>query len=664
MPTKIRYRWDGNVLVVDKWGFQVEGDDEFTFEWFKLFTLTDDDLGQHYVKSKQLQKTKERMLSLGKTPMDIMSDYLAKLWEHALGDEDSQICRHFLHRSDVFEMPLHVILTVPAMWPKYARDAMEKAARKAGILSNRKAGPTKFGSTHFITEPLAAAYAYAPVIGPNLHVGGTILVCDLGGGTGDCASYELRGKDPDGRNQVWGEAIVCDGKFCLYPWASERRYSFSIRFYFIGALVGAAFADERFKDFVKYRKSGTCPPLTAQDWKAILKQWEDIKRRTRSVGKQNASRWRIALTDGHFIDMNEEHFKDIFDAVVPGIKKLLEKQIRNVKKETGNEPAIILLVGGFGQCPYIREEVTKWFGNRKKRQLANGDFSDAVQPLEALAERPQIGVFPERGDRPWGAISKGAVESTVNFTFKTRKAAFSIGFELLIEATKEEGGEWNSSYRRPMKAVMKWVVKKGEDVKSWDEAFETYLVFKPSERGQVSYKAEFYRHDDESPPDERGDGRGFSDYGEMTIQAATSVQSLPVVEAEGDTPAQRRFYYELNSNCSGASIDVIARTQDDHHQLGALVLDLEGREAEGGAAQAETEVQAKTDAEIEASNIRASKANAMGRIKEAVDDMNAARTIQASHGESSKSGKNKRGARTARTAKPKAQPKANKKADK
>lgn len=47
-----------------------------------------------------------------------------------------------------------VVITVPAIWKGYARQAMHKAADQAGILKKRAAGPTELV---FSNEPEAAA---------------------------------------------------------------------------------------------------------------------------------------------------------------------------------------------------------------------------------------------------------------------------------------------------------------------------------------------------------------------------------------------------------------------------------------------------------------------------------------------------------------------------
>lgn len=50
----------------------------------------------------------------------------------------------------------HIVITLPAIWPDYARNRMREAAEQAGMLSARVAGETTLS---FISEPKAAALA-------------------------------------------------------------------------------------------------------------------------------------------------------------------------------------------------------------------------------------------------------------------------------------------------------------------------------------------------------------------------------------------------------------------------------------------------------------------------------------------------------------------------
>ncbi len=78
--------------------------------------------------------------------VDLVALFLKELWHHALTE--------IKHEIDVDCLPVKVAITVPAIWPSYARERMKEAARKAGINDYRAAGET---TVALIEEPEAAA---------------------------------------------------------------------------------------------------------------------------------------------------------------------------------------------------------------------------------------------------------------------------------------------------------------------------------------------------------------------------------------------------------------------------------------------------------------------------------------------------------------------------
>ena len=100
-----------------------------------------------------------------------------ELWEYA----QEQMNRSLGHMIKI--APLHVVLTVPAIWPDYARETMRQAAHNAGIYANNAAGKTVVS---FVTEPEAAAIATVasklPELG-KIRSSDCVIVLDIGGKT-------------------------------------------------------------------------------------------------------------------------------------------------------------------------------------------------------------------------------------------------------------------------------------------------------------------------------------------------------------------------------------------------------------------------------------------------------------------------------------------------
>ncbi len=101
--------------------------------------------------SKQLQDAREKLQRQSGYEsdgvIDLIAEFLKHLWEHALEEISREI--------EVDVLPLKVALTVPAIWPVYAREKMKEAAKKAGILDPRPLGAKT--TLLLVEEPEAAA---------------------------------------------------------------------------------------------------------------------------------------------------------------------------------------------------------------------------------------------------------------------------------------------------------------------------------------------------------------------------------------------------------------------------------------------------------------------------------------------------------------------------
>lgn len=78
-------------------------------------------------------------------------------------------------------VPLHIVLTVPAIWPEYARKKMLQGAQNAGICDDTIAGKTQVA---LVAEPEAAAIATLSSSLQELNkirTGDCIVVLDVGG---------------------------------------------------------------------------------------------------------------------------------------------------------------------------------------------------------------------------------------------------------------------------------------------------------------------------------------------------------------------------------------------------------------------------------------------------------------------------------------------------
>lgn len=156
------------------WGFEVDKDTT-PITWFKLLLLKEEDLSPELRSSEFLLRAKKMTRENGKTAIGLIADYLRAIWCHTLEsiakDRGDSVLEAY---------QFHVVITVPAIWKDYARQDMEKAAKKAGILDRRAAGKTILT---FAPEPEAAALSTLCDPGRKPKKGDVYLICDAGGGT-------------------------------------------------------------------------------------------------------------------------------------------------------------------------------------------------------------------------------------------------------------------------------------------------------------------------------------------------------------------------------------------------------------------------------------------------------------------------------------------------
>lgn len=157
------------------WGFAV-GNDCDPVRWFKLLLLEEADLAPNLRSAEFLLRARQHLRDEGKTAVELVADYLRALWAHILASITKARGEIVVDISR-----FHVVITVPAIWKPYARQAMRDAAEKAGILKKRTvAGAT---SLSFVAEPEAAALSTLSESGRYPKKDDVYLICDGGGGT-------------------------------------------------------------------------------------------------------------------------------------------------------------------------------------------------------------------------------------------------------------------------------------------------------------------------------------------------------------------------------------------------------------------------------------------------------------------------------------------------
>ena len=146
-PTEIHYSYSNGETT---WGYDIPPDRE-AIKWFKLLLVSESDLSPDLRNSTQIQRARQLVRESGKTPVQVIADYLRLLWAHATND----IIRD--RGEPAFKgSRLKVWITIPAIWQEDARQRMVEAAQQAGMLQYRPAGET---TLDLVAEPEAAAMA-------------------------------------------------------------------------------------------------------------------------------------------------------------------------------------------------------------------------------------------------------------------------------------------------------------------------------------------------------------------------------------------------------------------------------------------------------------------------------------------------------------------------
>ncbi|KAG5788843.1 hypothetical protein H9Q69_012092 [Fusarium xylarioides] len=272
---------------------------------FKLLFVDEKDLPDHNQHSVQLKTARALMLKANKTPVQILGDYLRQLWRH---------CRQNIVRAEGRRMmtvsTVHLVVTLPAIWPYYTRPRMTEALGHAGLLNITKAGHT---TLDFISEPEAAALTFLKENADrfNVRVGDHFVICDAGGGTV---------LDP----LIISESVKGDGGLC-----------------------GAMFLDEKFLNLLKEtipfeaQKSldkQTFHRIMESDWEGGLKSSfcetsGDLPLQLSYDGLINTN----FFPSKFIIDVSEIREK-VFDPVVKDVKQLVQKQVNAVKHKYKKKP--------------------------------------------------------------------------------------------------------------------------------------------------------------------------------------------------------------------------------------------------------------------------------------------------------------------------------------
>ena len=275
-------------------------------------------LGSRYPDPRSLP------LNGDKTATVLSVDYLTCVRKHVLDVLKTKVGEGVLDTT-----PIEYIITVPAIWQDAAKFRSRSCAKQAGL----------GGNLQIISEPEAAVIYALDAMDPHkLKIGDTFVLCDAGGGTVDLITYTIEELKPLVKvcETVAGEGDPCgstvlnnmfrvwlQGKFADHEdWDNDTLQE----------------AMDRFEYHVKRKFAGG---------------EEDILIPVPGMSNDKSN----GIMRGK-LTVPASIIRGIFDPVITTITALINSQI---SKAQGNVKAV-LLVGGFGQNPYLRESTKKIVG--------------------------------------------------------------------------------------------------------------------------------------------------------------------------------------------------------------------------------------------------------------------------------------------------------------
>ncbi|KAI3575325.1 hypothetical protein IWW34DRAFT_703335 [Fusarium oxysporum f. sp. albedinis] len=505
-----------------EWGATTPQDDT-VLRWFKLLLVDEKDLPDHIRHSVQLKTARALMLKANKTSVQILGDYLRQLWRH---------CRQNIVRAEGRRMmnvsAVHLVVTLPAIWPHYVRSRMTEALGHAGLLEITRAGQT---TLTFISEPEAAALTCLKENADRFNVR-------------DLITYKIEKLGP----LIMSESVKGDGGLC-----------------------GAMFLDERFLKLLKETipfeaqkrlDKQTFHRIMESDWEGGLK----------SSFCKSSGDLPIQLSYDGPVDTNffpskfsinvSEIRENVFDPVVEQVKQLVQKQVDAVKHKYKKKPKFVILVGGFGRSLYLHEHLQDAVGNR-------------------------IDVLQQDGEKPWTAVLRGAVlhglartnhTSSITVAVASRVSRHSYGtlVNILPFDAKEHDAKdrvWDDGQQEFLAVEQtRWFVEIGDSVSTYDPVCASFWqdLTSPDQDLQI----DIVTSDASTPPTRKDDS-----VKPMCVIKSSELpkwDTIPVWTNE-DGQVFHRITYELRMISDGSSLEFQVYYKNKSIACGSVAFDSTGQ---------------------------------------------------------------------------------------
>ncbi|KAL1860361.1 hypothetical protein Daus18300_009274 [Diaporthe australafricana] len=425
VPTKLRRVGNDEI----QWGFLVPPDapNAEVLHWFKL--RLDDRASVASLIPENIRALNERKAD------EVICDYLSLLGSHLRRNLANQLGTVLV---DDYE--LKYVLTVPAIWSERATERTKRAFQDAMELRAAR-------DITVISEPEAAAIsvlhrAEALIV----DEGECFMILDAGGGTVDLISYVIRQLHP----LMVDEAVPGSGDVCGGATVTDR-----FRTWLLSKIKDEDyFDDEVLKDAVEVFETRIKPLVNS----ASLANNQSFSVTVRGLADNN----QIGIQN-ELITVSAGDLVSFFQPSVERIKLLVAEQIA-----ASNVPiTAIIMVGGYGRCQYIREELEE----------------------DSLITERQIQIY--QAAHAWTAVVEGAVlkglhevspEDSTRIRVGNYMARKHYGTEITVAFRDDTHAElldkrrWDGFNGCYEVEVIDWFINKGDPLTEKRPFFKNFLV--------------------------------------------------------------------------------------------------------------------------------------------------------------------------------------------
>ncbi|KAJ5708455.1 hypothetical protein N7488_008256 [Penicillium malachiteum] len=338
VPSKLRYP-PNNRNYRPLWGYEIKRMMP-RLQWIKLGL--DPTGNRQLLHGLALKPRDPRRMDFppGVTAEQATTDYSRALKEHVF-----RFFRVEFGTRGFDEITFQFVVTVPGIWSADANRVTIECAKRAGLAAHL---PIKL-----VSEPEAAAIHTIVCCPTNLRVGERFVLCDAGGVTVDLVAMDILEISPKTRLR---QVLRNDGGLCGSTFLN-RRFEALLRKKFENSVWDPISMSHAFAEFEEFKRHFTGE--TPMDHLFPV------------LGLPNNRRLKI---NKELLRVSTAEILTVFGPVCREVIALIQAQIRRCR---GDVDAVVL-VGGFGDSPYIRQQVRMALRQTNIRLITPGNGWTAV----------------------------------------------------------------------------------------------------------------------------------------------------------------------------------------------------------------------------------------------------------------------------------------------